>query len=72
MLRDGTAFHSRCDAPKGDIYKTPLTGDEVLDMFYRNIEFSGVMTHERAEEIVSLVSHLEELENICELLELMK
>ncbi len=72
VLTDGTAFHSRCDAPKGDIYKTPLTNDEVLDKFYRNIEFSGVMPHERAEEIVSLVSHLEELENICELLELMK
>ena len=66
-LQDGTSYHARCDVPKGDIYRSPLTEEEVLDKFYRNIEFSRALPHEAAVQVVEMIAHMEELEDIGEL-----
>ena len=47
VMADGTAYHARCDVPKGDIYQSPMTEEEVLDKFYRNIEFSQTLSARR-------------------------
>ena len=71
-LVDGTSYHARCDVPKGDIYKSAMSKEEVLDKFYKNIEFSGAMTRGEADRIVEVVDRLEKLENIEELVSLMR
>lgn len=72
LMKDGTNYHSRCDVPKGDIYKSALTRDEVLDKFYKNIEFSQTLSQAEADEVVKTVARLEELESIDELIKFMR
>ena len=60
------------DRPKGDIYQSPMTEEEVLDKFYRNIEFSQTLSREDADRVVETVSRLEELDDVRELTQLVK
>ena len=57
---------------QGDIYKSAMSMEEVLDKFYKNIEFSGAVTREGADRIVDAVDHLEDLGDINELVDLMR
>ncbi len=72
VMDDGREFSARCDVPKGDIYRTPLSRDEILDKFYRNIEFSQTLTLEQAERLVEKVDGLDRLDDIGELVDLVK
>lgn len=72
IMADGTAYHARCDVPKGDIYKSPMSEEEVLDKFYRNIEFSQTLSSKDADRLVETVSRLEELDDIGELIAFMR
>ena len=72
VMADGTAYHARCDVPKGDIYQSPMSEEEVLDKFYRNIEFSQTLSREDADRVVQAVSRLEELDDVRELTQFMK
>lgn len=71
-MADGTVYHARCDAPKGDIYRNPMSRDEIMDKYYKNIEYSGFLSKDEADRIADVVAHLEELEDIHELIKLMK
>ena len=71
-MEDGAAYHARCDVPKGDIYKSPMSEEEVLDKFYRNIEFSQTLSQADADRVVGIVSRLEELDDIGELIAFMR
>ena len=71
-MADGTVYHARCDAPKGDIYRNPMSDDEIMAKFYKNLECSGALTKEEADRIVDTVNRLEELEDVHELTQLMK
>lgn len=72
VMEDGAAYHARCDVPKGDIYKSPMSEEEVLDKFYRNIEFSQTLSRADADRVVGIVSRLEELDDIGELIAFMR
>ncbi|WP_180326679.1 MmgE/PrpD family protein [Raoultibacter phocaeensis] len=72
VMADGAAYHARCDVPKGDIYKSPMSEEEVLDKFYRNIEFSQTLSRADADRVVKAVSRLEELDDIGELVAFMR
>ena len=72
VMADGTAYHARCDVPKGDIYKSALTEDEILDKFYRNIEFSGAMDRTQADKVVEACKNLDKLESINQLVDLIR
>ena len=71
VMADGTQYHARCDVPKGDIYKSAMTEEEVLDKFYKNIEFSQTLSREDADRVVETVARLEELDDIHELTQFM-
>ena len=72
VMADGTQYHARCDVPKGDIYKSAMTDEEVLDKFYKNIEFSQTLSREDADRVVETVARLEELDDITELTKFMQ
>ena len=72
VMADGSAYHARCDVPRGDIYKSPMSEKEVLDKFYGNIEFSQTLSRVDADRVVERVSRLEELDDIGELIAFMR
>ena len=72
VLTDGTTYSARCDVPKGDIYKNPMSESDVLDKFYRNTEFSGVLSKENADRIVEAVADLDQMDDIDALIQLLR
>lgn len=67
LMKDGTEYSARCETPKGDIYHSPLNRDELLEKFYKNMEFSGKLGRADADEIVQTVERLEDLKTVAEL-----
>ena len=49
-----------------------MSEEEVLDKFYRNIEFSQTLSRADADRVVGIVSRLEELDDIGELIAFMR
>jgi hypothetical protein len=72
VLSDGTVYSARCDVPKGDIYRNPMSEAEILDKFYRNVEFSGVLSRENADCIVEAVADIDQMGDIGALIELLR
>ncbi len=70
VLKDGTILAARCEAPKGDIYKSPISQDEFLNKYYMNFEVSGIGDKGLADEVLETVSHLEDLEDMGSLIDL--
>ena len=67
FMKNGTEYAARCETPKGDIYHSPLDRGEILEKFYKNMEFSGKLGCADADEIVRTVERLEDLTSITEL-----
>lgn len=63
-LTDGSLLHARTDVPKGDIYASPMSEEEVLDKYYANAEFGGRISRADAEKGIELVQALEQLEDL--------
>ena len=64
ILCDGTVLRARCDHPKGDIYKNPMSQEEVLDKFYANIDFSETLSRKQADRIVEAIAHFEDIDDV--------
>ncbi|MDR6415626.1 MmgE/PrpD family protein [Pseudarthrobacter sulfonivorans] len=70
-LRDGSVLRARTDVPRGDIYASPLSEAEILDKYYANAAFGGRIPRSNAEEAVELVQHLEQLDSLAPLINLL-
>lgn len=70
IMEDGSEYFARSENVKGNIYHNPLTDEEILDKFYKNV--AGKLTREQADKVIETVSRLEELESIKELTDLLK
>ena len=70
IMEDGTEYFARCENVKGNIYHNPMTDEEILDKFYKNV--AGKLTREQADKVIETVNRLEELESITELTDLLK
>jgi hypothetical protein len=57
--------------PRGDIYASPLSEAEILDKYYANAAFGGRIPRSNAEEALLLVQHLEELDSLAPLINLL-
>ncbi|NTU88939.1 MAG: MmgE/PrpD family protein [Actinobacteria bacterium] len=71
-MKDGTVFFSRCDVPKGEIYKSPMSSQEIIDKFYANVEFSGAIKRGAADKVLEIVNGLETAENLDSMFALLK
>jgi 2-methylcitrate dehydratase PrpD len=69
-LDDGATLSARCDVPKGDIYRSPMGRGEILDKYYTNIEVSGLGDRELADKVIKIVEHLEEVEDMGTVIDL--
>ena len=70
FMEDGSRYFARSENVKGNIYHNPMSDEEILDKFYKNV--AGTMSREHADKIIETVNRLEELESITELTDLLK
>jgi 2-methylcitrate dehydratase PrpD len=66
-MADGNIHSAETDFPKGDIYRTPLTTDEIRNKFKDNVAFSGHISSDKAEKVIQLVENLENVKDIREI-----
>ncbi|MDO5118209.1 MAG: MmgE/PrpD family protein [Eggerthellaceae bacterium] len=69
IMEDGSVYFARSENVKGNIYHNPMTDEEILDKFYKNV--AGKLTREQADKVIETVNRLEELESITELTDLL-
>ncbi len=72
ILKDGSSVSKFIGHPKGTLNADPLTREEFLNKYYTNMEYSGMVTRERADEILEAIEHFEEIEDINDFVALMR
>ena len=72
IMTDGTKYSARCNAPKGDIYKNPMTEAEVKEKFFLNVGLSDSISKKQAEEAEQMIMNLEEIDDISQVIALFK
>ncbi|HEY4576269.1 MAG TPA: MmgE/PrpD family protein [Yaniella sp.] len=70
-LHDGQRLMQRVDAPRGDIYHSPLSEAEILEKFHQNVAYSQRMSTTAAQELLEQIQKLAELPSMTELLDLL-
>ena len=70
-MKDGREFSEHPDTWKGDPLSDPLSKDEIIAKFWRQVDFAHTISRERAGKILDLVEKLEELDNVRKITELL-
>ena len=65
IMKDGTDYFARCENVLGNIYHNPMSRQQILDKFYKNVD--GKISRETADKVIDMVDHLENLASINEL-----
>ncbi len=63
-MANGTVHTAATDFPKGDIYRTPLTEEEIRAKFRENVSFSKHISLEKAEKVREMVESLEQVQDV--------
>ena len=71
-LADGRSVSTFVPQPKGNMAFDPLTREEFMQKYYTNMEYSGVVSRERADEIADAVDRFEEIEDVNDFVALMR
>lgn len=70
-MKSGQELHSSVDFPKGYPFSSQMSKDEIRDKFRSNIEFTQMVSMNNAEEWLNLVEHLEEIDNVRDMVKLL-
>ena len=70
-MDDGTVFAAGTAFPKGDIYRTPLTPDEIRGKYRDNAAYSRTVSIENSERALEMVESLEEIDNVRKITDLL-
>ena len=71
VTKDGARHRQRVDGVLGDIYRSPLGDDAVLEKFRLNAEFGGRTDSSTAERIIDTVMRIDEVDGVSALIELL-
>lgn len=71
VTRSGARLHHRVDGVLGDIHRSPLGRDEVLEKYFLNVAFGGRRTRAEAERILQFIDAIEQQESIADLAEML-
>ena len=71
-LADGRSVSTFVPQPKGNMAFDPLTREEFMQKYYTNMEYSGVVSRDRADEIADAVDRFEEIEDVNDFVALMR
>lgn len=72
VLKNGKEVSKFIGHPKGTLNTDPLTREELLDKYYTNMAYSGLVSRERAEEIAKAIEHFEDYEDINDFVALLR
>lgn len=70
-MKDGKVFSAQTDAPKGDIFRSPLSAEEIRAKYRANIAFSQTVSPRNGEQALAIIEKLEELNDVRELTRLL-
>jgi len=70
-MKDGREFSDRTDTFKGDPLTAPLSKDEIIKKFWRQVDFSRTISREAAEKLLKRIEKLEGLDNVNKITELL-
>jgi 2-methylcitrate dehydratase PrpD len=66
-LKDGRKLTESCVNVKGDPLTNPMTHEDIIAKFWVNVDFSGKITRNTAEELLDKLLKLEKLDSVREL-----
>jgi 2-methylcitrate dehydratase PrpD len=69
-MKNGSTLSGANDFPKGDIYRTPMTKDEIRTKFRDNVASSRRVPTDRAEEALQMLETLQDVADIREVIRL--
>lgn len=64
LLADGRVLEAERSAPLGWL-RNPTPIDKIVEKFWRNVRFSGVLSEDQAEHALSLIHELEDVPNVA-------
>jgi 2-methylcitrate dehydratase PrpD len=67
-LKNGSEFETHIDGPRGSPLAEPITWQEIEQKFKENINFSNTIPKENGDNILDLISNLEVVEDMNELI----
>ena len=70
-MKDGTTLSGRTEFPKGDIFKTPLTHEEIRDKFRDNVAYSQTVSVPNAEKVLEMLENLDNISDVREIVQLL-
>jgi 2-methylcitrate dehydratase PrpD len=70
-MKDGREFAERRDTYKGEPLNSPLSKEEIIAKFWKQVDFSQTVSREKAGRILDLVEKLEEMSNVQKITELL-
>lgn len=70
-MKDGREFYARVDVAKGDPLEKPLSKEEIEEKFRGNIAFSKTVTNRNAEEALSMLKNLEQIQDVAKVVQLL-
>jgi len=70
-MKDGRVFSEYTDAWKGDPLKDPLFKEEIINKFWRQVDFSQTVSSDKAARLLDLIERIETLDNVKKMTELL-
>jgi len=67
-MKSGEEFERRIDTPKGNGTLTPLSASELRAKFFDNVTFSNTIPINKAEQALSLLENLEQVDHLGRLI----
>jgi len=71
LMDDGTLFKAETAYPRGDIYRSPLSPDEIRAKYRDNVAYSQTVSSQNAEKVLDLVESLEKIDDVREITRLL-
>jgi 2-methylcitrate dehydratase PrpD len=70
-MKDGRQFSERTDTFKGDPLKEPLSKEEIIKKFWKQVDFSRTVTKKAAEKLLERIEKFEELDHVNKITKLL-
>jgi 2-methylcitrate dehydratase PrpD len=71
LLKDGTVLAADTPFPSGDVFRTPLTQDQLRAKYRENVAFGGRVSTEKAEKVLEMLESLENVDDVRKVTSLM-
>jgi 2-methylcitrate dehydratase PrpD len=63
-IKNGRIFNASTDVPTGQIFKNPLSDDEIASKFHNNVVYSGMVNKKKEEKSLEMILNLEEIKDV--------